>query len=283
MIDYTKNDYIKFGAYTNVVLERTKGLSAPEGLVIHDTICDLVRKVALAHPEWTLVGQDAYGYSPCRVSDFRVYEGDEEVGRFYADRYSHGESRITIDNKRIRSQRVKRGGMATSDMKKAFKAIERNFSSKTLTERVVEASEAVRDSIQNNTWRKTRVFNNLMERIQYPLAAYLVEHMDEIAPVLIAKGAPAEAFVDLPAARETAAAMKQMEPAKGTTIITHGTSYIVMDQNAGTNAVVRQAHELSNDMRGKLGILKTCDVMEYPDPIENVGVRINANTFFILN
>ena len=65
----------------------------------------------------------------------------------------------------------------------------------------------------------------------------------------------------------------------GILVLLHGDKYVLLDDRATSEPETMAASQLSDDMRGKMGILK---VVEDNDVIESVGMRINPTTFYVV-
>lgn len=93
MINYAHYDYVKMGHWTNVIAELHKGRDT-ERVDATIQMCSfmgpLISKLALTHPEWTIVANDAYynqAKGICQVARFTIYEGSEVAGRIHRDGY----------------------------------------------------------------------------------------------------------------------------------------------------------------------------------------------------
>ena len=280
-IDYEKNDYAKIGNFTNVVMEYRKGRVFDGVIAIHHRIDELITKVALAHPEWILVSDNPYT-SPPVVCDFRIYEDGDRLGRIRLDSMYSSDPKYEIDNQRIRDKRARHGGMKTNNLKKALKIIDENMYGKTFGERVSQAQALASSTISNGKWRRQRLFNNVAEPLMPKLMAYFMDNFEKVGGELIGYGATKTQIDAVMRPYEDNQIAQSIEMTKGMTIVTYKDDYIALDKNDATAVATCKSHELSADIRGKLGILKTCDVVGDPEIIENVGMRIDTNVFFVL-
>lgn len=289
MIDYNKNTYVKIGNFTNVVNEIPKenitdtNKNAPS--FFHGFLDPLVDKLALTHPEWMLVGEDSwYNHYNQRftVKRFRVYEDGEEIGSIIFDDYK-GE-KFRIRNRRISNAMRKRSAMETKDLKKALKIIEDNFSSKTLSERIMEAANSVGSATSNGTWRKRRTFDEAASKVMPAFMAYFMTNPEQVRPILESYGAPSSALdrlaTDYTAFKEIEAISAARNANAGTTVILHQDRFILIRDSDPTNPQTLTASQLPPEMSAKIGVLKIIDGDE--QTIESVGMRVNATTFYLL-
>lgn len=289
MIDYNKNTYVKIGNFTNVVNEIAKdqitdtNKNAPS--FFHGFLDPLVDKLALMHPEWMLVGEDSWyntHNNRFTVKRFRVYENGEDVGSVTYDDWK-GE-KFRIHNKRISNAMRKRSAMETKDLKKALKIIEDNFSSKTLIERIAEASSSVATATNNGTWRKRRAFDESASKVIPAFMAYFMANPEQVRPILESYGAPSSALDrlagDYTAWKDVNALSNAREANTGTTVILHQDRYILIRDADRNNPQTLTASQLPPEMSAKIGVLKIIDGDE--QTIESIGMRVNATTFYLL-
>jgi hypothetical protein len=284
-IDYSKHAYVKVGLYSNVVNEIAKDTVQPVNCGIHSFMEPLITKLSLRHPEWTFVGEDSWcntGTNTFNIKRFRVYEGNEEIGGVLVDTWR--EPKFEIRNARIRQQMAKRNHKSTKDVNKAIKLIEEHFSSKTLDERVTEGRNKVSGAISSKTWATTRDFDAVMGKLAPALATYVTLNMDRMRPILEAYGAPASALDVLVERNETQKLFRHIGATRnagtGTTVLLHGDRYVLLhDADRERQPQVLTASQLSEGMRGKLGMLKLVD---NETAIESIGMRVDATTFYLL-
>jgi len=287
MINYNDYDYVKMGHYTNVIAELRKGRSPDAPIHMCAFMEPLISKLALTHPEWTIVANDAHYNSnkeTYTVHRFTVYEGTEVAGRIHRDGWCMENFKYEIFNERVEKSRAKRGGMRTKDMKKALKAIEGFFAPKTLEERRLAAVSEMSRHISNTTWRATRMLNDAVQGVIPALATYLLANMDEIRTALESAGASTSGLDKIPARLEPCKALWQIEASRnndaGTTVVLLGDSYMLIPDKNPTLPVTKTAAQLDPAMAAKIGVLKVFDKND--EAIEDIGMRFNATTFYLL-
>lgn len=282
-IDYTKNAYIKIADFSNVVNEVDKfKLVAEARHYLYRGVGHLVQQLALRHPEWLLVGESSWfnqSELSYPVKAFRVYEQDEEIGAFRLDGYNQT---IIISNARIRNQLQRRNHRKTSDPDKALKIIEKNFSSKTVRERVEAARLLVANTISAVSYETHHNLGQAMGGFQSSLLKYLLANLDEVSAELTAMGANPDTLARLPELatkyREASGVGVSHSGNRGTTVVLYGDRYILITDSAPDEPTIATASQLSPELVGKLGLLK---LVGYREVIESVGVRVNATIFYI--
>lgn len=285
-IDYKQNTYVKIDNFSNVVNELPISKARAEGnqTIIYKELWELIYKLVLHHPEWQFVGEDSWynsGQDAFVVKRFRIYEGDDLMGSVSIDTWR--DTKFEIRNQRINAAMAKRNHKSTKDVNKAAKIVEEFFKSKTLTERVSEARNAVAGAVSNQLWATTREFNNVMEKLSPALVTYVMANLATVRPTLEAYGAPPAAIDMLMEKHEPRKVMDIMNRARhnrtGTTVMLHGDKYVLMRDDDPDRAEIVEAAQLTDDMRGKLGVLK---IVDDNAAIESIGMRVNATTFYLL-
>lgn len=281
-IDYSKFNYPKLHNYSNVVNELRKD-SQPCPSIVHPMAMPLIDKLALRHPEWSIVGHESINMPNAGayvVKRFRIYDGLDEVGTVTYSNW-RDEDKFEIRNPRIYKSMTSRGYRSTKDAGKALKIIEEFFSAKTLDERVMEARSRIDSAINNAEWNARRAFEKTWSDLTPALAAYLTLNLDRIRPTLEAFGAPASALDEITERSENRKITKRVHTAhgtdKGVAIMLHGDRYVV-DRGTG-NVETLTLSQLSEDMRSKLGVLK---MVEDGQVIDDFGIRVNPTTFYLL-
>jgi hypothetical protein len=289
MIDHNRYDYVKVGHYSNVVMELQKERvhRDDDRFLLCSFMEPLIYKLALTHPEWTIVATDSMYNSYNGIWSsyaFDIQEGPEYVGRVRRQGYYEKDFKYEINNNRVSKSRRKSGGMATKDLKKALKSIDEFFASKSHEERRLEALEATSSHTQNTEWRATRLLNETVQRMLLAVSTYLVSNMAEIRPTLESFGAPSNALDALPERLETARGLWQVRDARdakaGTTVALVGDKYMLIPDNNPEAVQVVSAAQLDPAMSGKIGVLKIFD--KDSEAIECVGMRISPTIFYIL-
>ena len=292
MIDYNTYDYVKVGHYSNLAFQLSKSRTTTRSDDEHIELCSfmepLIYKLALTHPEWTIVATEAHWDSYRHIwkaSRFNLYEGNEYVGRILRNGYYEQDFKYEVHNDRIGKTRHRSGGKATKDLKKALKTIEEWFTPKTVEERRVTALEAMRGHTTNSEWRASRMLNDLFTRMMPAVATYIVNNMADARPFLESFGAPATSLDALPAQLDKAKGLWQVKAARdtnaGTTVVLMGDRYMLIPDKDPATPQTATASQLDPAMSGKIGVLKLFD--KYDEAVEDVGMRIDPVTFYIIS
>jgi len=288
-IDYKKNNYVKVGNYTNLMAEISK-LRAETGPV---KLCPfmepLMSKLALMHPEWTIVGIDPRWHLNdefFQVQKFVIYAGHEVVGRINRDgwRDNAEDYKYEIFNERVRQARERSGGMRTKDMKKALKAIDGFFAPTTDEERRSKAVTEMHSHISNVAWKTQRDLNDVFSGVIPAMANYIASNLEELRPALASYGVGEPTLDKLVVKLEPYNAMQQVNAARnnktGTTVVLVEDRYMLIHDSDQTSSVVVTSQQLDPAMAGKIGILKVYE--NDVEALENVGMRLNSHTFYVL-
>lgn len=286
-IDYKKHNYVKIGHYTNLLAQISKARTETGPAKLCPFMEPLMSKLALTHPEWTIVGIEPRwhvneGYF--QLERFTIYAGHEVVGRILRDGWQGHDYKYEIFNERVRLARERSGGMRTKDMKKALKAIDGFFAPTTNEERRSKAVSDMGDRITGIVWKTQRELTEVFSGIIPAMANYIASNLEEFRPILAAQGVSGPTLDKLVVKLEPYNAMAQINTARnnktGTTVVLVEDRYMLIYDNDQTNPVVVTSQQLDPIMAGKIGILKVFDNNE--EPLEGVGMRVSASTFYVL-
>ena len=288
-IDYKTNNYVKIGNYTNLVAEIPKTRTETGPVKLCPFMEPLITKLALTHPEWTIVGGSPRWHTNeefFQVQKFTIYAGHEIVGRVLRDgwRDSGEDYKYEIFNERVRQSRERSGGMRTKDMKKALKAIDGFFAPTTAEERRSKAVTEMGSHLQSAAWKAQRELNDVFTLLMPAMANYIVSNMDELRPALEGRGVGASTLDKLVAKLEPYNSMAEINAARssksGTTVVLVEDRYMLMHDSDPTTHVIVTSQQMDPAMAGKIAILKVYDNDE--DPLDGVGMRLNSYTFYVL-
>lgn len=223
-----------------------------------------------------------------RVRDVQIKQDGELLG-VVSSEYHGGSKKIFVANRRIEQQRSGRnsGKMVTSDYKRAYREIIKNFYRKDPQEVITDAYEALRNNISNmshNHYRKMRdatntfkeiagniAFNNLGMFLQLPI-------IDDLKTDLQTNFTLAQD--NDKAHNELSRLVRLLNPveAEGTAavVVTLGSSYILSYKGP---AEMIASDELPEELRAPLGMLK---LSETNTLVDGIGVRVSENTFLVL-
>jgi len=286
-IDYKKHNYVKVGHYTNLMAQIPKARVEVGPAKLCPFMEPLMSKLALTHPEWTIVGveprwhiNDAF----FQLERFTIYAGHEVVGRILRDGWQEHNYKYEIFNERVRQARERSGGMRTKDMKKALKAIDGFFAPTTDAERRSKAVSDMGSHITSAVWKTHRELNEVFSGIIPAMANYIASNLEELRPILASQGVSGPTLDKLVVKLEPYNTMAQINTARnnrtGTTVVLVEDRYMLIHDSDQTSPVVVTSQQLDPAMAGKIGILKVYEDDEMP--LDGVGIRLNSYTFYIL-
>ena len=283
-IDDMKNRYTYLNSLKNIVHE--EGLERPEypdrEITLHPAIVPVLDHLLKERPTWRYKStQNLYTGRTPKVDNFIIYDGDEQLGRVWAEvSYRDGSYRYNFDNFRLQKSRER--GHANYSIKPdvAAKRIVKAFHLKTPMERAVDAFNETRGvvhTVRNNTnWPYRRA----KSAVEDELFAYAVRNWETIKHHLGADVAK----IDFPALAEANNEGYDLQVA-----LDQGEGLVVRIEPNGTYLTVRNLNNiyktesmtedtLTDHLRGALGLLKLVQDSAY---IDGVGVRINSNLYFV--
>jgi hypothetical protein len=289
MIDYKTHNYVKIGHYTNLVGEISKERTETGPVKLCPFMEPLITKLALTHPEWTIVGGGPRWHINdefFQVQKFTIYAGHEIVGRVLRDgwRDDGSDYKYEIFNDRVRQSRERSGGMRTKDMKKALKAIDGFFAPTTTEERRGKAVTEMASHLQSAAWKAQRELNDVFISVIPAMANYIASNLAELRPALASYGVGDNILDRLSTRLEPYNVMAQINAARssksGTTVVLVEDRYMLIPDSDPANPVFVTSQQLDPSMAGKIGILKVFDNTD--EPLAGVGMRLNPYTFYVL-
>ena len=288
-IDYKTNNYVKIGNYTNLVAEIPKTRTETGPVKLCPFMEPLITKLALTHPEWTIVGSQPRWHTNeefFQVQKFTIYAGHEIVGRINRDgwRDSGEDYKYEIFNERVRQSRERSGGMRTKDMKKALKAIDGFFAPTTDEERRAKAVSEMGSHLQSAAWKAQRELNDVFISVIPAMANYIASNLTELRPALASYGVGETVLDKLATRLEPYNVMAQINAARssktGTTVVLVEDRYMLIPDSGIATPVVVTSQQLDPSMAGKIAILKVFDNTD--EALADVGMRLNSYTFYVL-
>lgn len=289
-IEYNRNHYVKVGNYSNVVMELDKTRVTPDAntkVILCSFMEQLIYKVALQHPEWTIVAIDAMWTTQAetwRSHKFNVYRGSEYIGMLRRDGYYEDSYKYEVYNDRIANVRRKRGGICSKDLKKTLKTIAGHFKPRSHEELRRKALSDMASHRSNVAWRSNRAANEMLSRMAPSLLAYLTTNMSSVRGELETLGISPVLLDSLPGHLEKIKGMADVEAAArnrtGTTVLLLDDRYMLIPDADIDNPQIVTASQLSPDMSRKIGVLKLFEDSE--EALEGIGMRYDAKTFYLV-
>lgn len=275
--------------FSNVSINRNPAFVTPTTrFVVHDRMLPLIEELCKHRPQWTFKSLNAsINTDVVAAHHFDVYENGQTLGEISVESgYRVDIGSVTYyryDNPRLTHKRQRGIWNKTSKLDLAVKNILKAFHAKTLAETIVEVERQIEVKLNENTRTANADFDSGFRRMGAFITGYVMKHWDTIAPELKARGAPVPD--DLP---ERLATRKEAEATElayrdkeGFTVITRGSDYIMVRGFGDERETeVKSSEQLTDNIRRNLGFLK---LSEGSRIIPNVGVRLNENTFFVID
>jgi len=290
-IDDMKNRYTYLNTMKNIVWEES--LDRPHrpalSIILHPDLEPVFDKLMRERPTWRFKsyelihgGGDGVSVTKHAVR-FDIYEGDEKLGQLWREtHWRDQEVRYCFNNFRLHQERQRNSVSYTTKSDVAVKRIVKAFHMKTPSERAVDAQNAVR-SVVNTLVQETNVpVRRAKAGIEGEFFLYAARHWEEAKLILpiSSKG------IDLPSLVAANGHAMQMQEA-----VSQGNGVNVQLEPNGTYATSRpintgyETHSytdttLPDHIRGALGLLK---LVEDETAIDNVGARIHANLYYVMD
>lgn len=288
-IDYNKHNYIKVGNYSNIFYEfpNDSAVDTSWAVEIMPRIAPLYHKIAMAHPDWTIVltggVTDHGGHRKYNVSAAKVICDDEIIGSIGIDSWKSGHP-FTVSCDKIRNERLRGSGAWTTKIEKAYKLVEENFSAVPVATKVYRAASKISQLISGETYKKGRAVDDGLTKLHPALAAYIANNLAEISKAPEMAGVNMQLEV-IPTLLEQKAVVDSFSSSvrngHGYVVLTYKDKYLVQPNAAPSGDFhTLTASELTPDMASKIGLLKALDTND--EFIEGVGVRTDNNAYFIL-
>lgn len=283
-IDDMKNRYTYLNTLKNIVHEETleRPYVAEREITLHPGIVPVLDHLLKERPTWRYKStQNLYASSRPKVDNFIIYDGDEQLGRLWTEvSYRDGSYRYNFDNFRLEKSRERGRANYSTKPDVAAKRIVKAFHLKTPTERAVESFGEVRSAVstvRNNTnWPYRRAKSAVEDK----LFAYAIHHWETIKHHLGADVAK----IDLPALAEANNEGYDLSTAfeKGEGLVvrieSNGSYLTARSRNSIYETLTLTEATLTDHLRGALGLLK---LMQDGAHIDGMGVRVNANLYFV--
>lgn len=274
-------DYVEI-ELPNILWAKSKAKTYDKAPTIGDRISPLIYAAAKKFPKWKFVSISEPDYSgQYTLQLFGVYEGREKIGSLGAVNTRQGR-KYAVQNERIRKTRQRGGAAETKDVKKALSLMAKFFGKQKVDEKITEAQRQLSGKLYNCFHAKVSEHNSHMNQLTNKLTDYIFANFEEVSAAAISAGAPAS-IDKLPSIKNERDIMQQtydqFSQNKGRFVLLEGSSYIVRDGYTSETFVL-SSEMLSEDIRLKLGMLKLVEDNHF---VKDMGFRLNANTFFIMD
>ena len=275
----------------------------------HDSLRELLWELASRNPLWDFVisksslhkrdevGADGLTHT-LFVREITIKSEREVLGSFAVD--YHGATRkLFITNERIAKERTRRnqGRMATSDVKRAYREIVKNFYAKNPRELTVAAVQVLSQKlveVHRKISHAVYSFDNELESAAASFVKRNPEVLTEFPNADADRDKAVSALTSWRNARDEQDKVNTMniaanamwsnlsDPSKHQP---HGTAAVVISQGStyvltykGQTCTI-PSEDLPEELRGPLGMLKLSDAMQL---IDGIGFRIDDKIFLVL-
>ena len=274
-------DYPDLGL-PNLVWAKDKTRTHNKRMQISAKLAPLAFEAAKKFPRWKFVGSDTWEYPDyLDITRFTVYENREKIGNISTTQNRQG-TKYVISNERIKNIRKRGGAAETGDIKKALKLMAKSFGGKTNAERLNEANAKLSGQLHSGNQSKYAAYAGAMHALKHDLDDYILTNIDKVIAAAISAGAKFGDISNIPQLKEdydtTRPIARAYSTYKGLLILIKGNDYLVQDGEE-PNALTLSSELLSNNIKGKLGMLKLLEDNHF---MKDVGYRLNATTFFVL-
>jgi hypothetical protein len=231
------------------------------------------------------------------IREITITSEREVLGSFTAD--YHGATRkLFITNERIAKERTGRnqGRMATSDVKRAYREIVKNFYSKNPKERATEAASLIAKKLGDIDRKTSHSVYQFDHEFQTAVSSFVKRnpqvlttfpHVDldrnKAVSSLESLNAASEAKDKIATVQMTMANMwssladpsKHKAPDNAAVVISQGSTYVLTYKG---QICTIPSEDLPEELRGPLGMLKLSDAMQL---IDGIGFRIDDKIFLV--
>jgi hypothetical protein len=279
--------------YENIKLKQDNDDGAGNKVVsvIDPFMQPFVEELALKYPQWVFQEErtdykwdivegksQKIGF---KAINFKVLDKREELGEIFKDRTSNGDV-YCVNNFRVSAQRERGYGTKTIHLKKAIKHVDKFFGKKNMLEKVQEAKEQANSTVYqvNNdfsnkvSWKWNAIGNVAKEFL-------VTKYWEEFSQILLADQKLAEHVPDFPKVWAESHASNEIYDAMRNNanylVYVDGLSYAIHREKEPMQ--IKASEELPAFIRRSIGMLK---LLEDRQIISGVGLRVNANTFVIL-
>jgi hypothetical protein len=267
-------------AYANIEL-RTDVDNHDNTFVIHPFIKPLVEAVALAHPTWILKCKNYKFFSTnsqiLGAREVVITEKREEIGRISMGLYNERNC-FVIGNERIDKSRKRGSSIRTTDMKKAIKQINKFVTRKSVLEMLVAAQEQASHVAWSVTSSKDKIIGATYNKMMPTIIKLLLEQWDTLNPQLNITDEERHNFPkEVNESRLANEIYDCRSNGGGWLVLINELDYAVQ-KGKGGEVKIFTSEQLPDSIRRGVGMLK---LVEDSQIVEGVGLKVNANTFFI--
>ena len=185
---------------------------------------------------------------------------------------------FVIHNERIDKSRKRGSSIRTTDMKKAIKQINKFVARKSVLEMLVAAQEHASQVAWSVTSSKDKIIGATYNKMMPTIIKLLLEQWDTLNPQLNITDEERNNFPkEVNESRVANAVYDCRSNGGGWLVLINELDYAVQ-RGLGGEVKIFTSEQLPDSIRRGVGMLK---LVEDSQIIEGVGLKVNANTFFI--
>jgi hypothetical protein len=286
-MDHSKYRYVNFEGRPNVWIGYH--LSAPatryriDGLVL-----DTARILFTRAPKNTFIftGPLSASNDVAAMTLCTIERNDEIIGKL-SHAYGRNGDSVCVDNERVRKERLRGGGMITSDAKRAAALVMKKFVPTSTEENLLKGYSAMQEKLQNLASRVIHAKTSALSAENALFLTYVENTWDDDGQLLLRQiGVPPSRMAGIDEViREKRRHQSLINAREGgmTFVMLKGDTIhaVPMKVNSGVPDLHQRTYaytDAPDDMRVQVGKLKLADEgAYYPD----VGMRLGSNTFAI--
>jgi hypothetical protein len=245
----------------------------------------LIDKLLLHRPTWEFwatdypSGDDTSGLVHSR---FDIMSDGERLGWIGTDRHwRSGESRYEFDCDRLKQKRQKSTTPHTKDLNKAAKAILGSMYNQTPAERSARAKGIVMSAVNRRVHGAEHGYRLPREALTPHMVEFVAARWEEFSAIPMNKqldGARAVLLERRQALEDVITVNEPLVANRGTVLIDTGSAYIVSKAGDQSTARTIRLEEMSDKLKGSLGILKLLDMKQFAP---GIGIRADETTYYV--
>jgi hypothetical protein len=269
---------------------------------VHPEQKQYIMEVAKAHPGWSVIARyvtarrnhlhekdaDENGKYVGYARNFNIFYKGEELGEVFTD-WSPRKKEVLycVRNFRVARKRERGDTYKTKDLKKALRAVEKEFAPKSIHEVAMDSWHGAKHTAYTHTRLDMEAFAAGWRRFTEMIAPRFMDRWEELAPMLCGEtnwamwNSEDNKYRDLLALREKAKQASRVHE-KHTRVVFYDGKYAVQDENDGESYRIYHNGDLPQSLKRGIGILKLVETNVY---IEGIGVKTKgseAEVFVVL-
>lgn len=238
---------------------------------------EVVAKLAVDKPLWRFIAHDR-NYTGA-VDHFVIMQDGEELGQL-EHTYFRGNNCISVSNKRIKQARERSSSYRTKDASKAIATIKKMFNTRSVSERLADASEIAGQVMYQLTSNKQREYGHAdielaSEAVKFARGEgyeLFMRHLETNG-----KQAMVNKFETLKQERQALDEAKELYVNDKTATVLLGNGMYVVKSRASTE--IFDDNTLPEKLRGKIGMLKLVEDEHF---VTGIGCRATSDVFVLL-